>query len=386
MVPTGAGDTVPSDAPVSLKSFTTGIRQSRRPRNHSATSVTSHFAPAAVLGQSGEVSLGAGKSGSTGMTGLDPILATGENYTRFAMYEAAGRSPAYERLAYVVAEDDLVLAFLEGLPLAKRQPNLLFAAARYLLGSPPDVASLRSLVLERRGELAEVIRVRRTQTNEAARCAVLLPALALLAPPLALLEVGASAGLTLLPDVYSYDYNGHRVAGTDPEAPTLTCRPDGPVPLPGQAVEIAWRAGIDLNPLDVDNADDMAWLSCLVWPGEADRAQRLEAAVAAARRQPVTIHKGDLLEDLASVAAQAPRGATLVVYHSAVLAYVPRPKRIAFAAAVRNLGATWLSNEGSGVLPDISRQPGPPSFYLVRGGEEVLARTDPHGTWLEWLA
>jgi hypothetical protein len=119
------------------------------------------------------------------MRGLDPTFATAERYRRFAVQEAAERSPAYERLEYAVAEDGLVLSFLDQLAPAKRQPNLLFAAARYLLGSPPGPASLRSLVLDRPRELAEVIRARRTQTNEAARCAVLLPALALLTPPLA---------------------------------------------------------------------------------------------------------------------------------------------------------------------------------------------------------
>ena len=64
---------------------------------------------------------------------------------------------------------------------------------------------------------------RRTQTNEPARCATLLPALAQLPPPLALIEVGASAGLTLLVDRYSYDYAGHRIAGRDPQAPVLRC-------------------------------------------------------------------------------------------------------------------------------------------------------------------
>ncbi len=38
---------------------------------------------------------------------------------------------------------------------------------------------------------------KRTQTNEPGRCAVLLPLLAALPQPLALLEVGASAGLCL---------------------------------------------------------------------------------------------------------------------------------------------------------------------------------------------
>ncbi len=109
--------------------------------------------------------------------GLDPALGTSENYRRFAVDEAAGRSPAYEQLALAVARDDMVMSFLERLPAAKRQPNLLFGAARYLLGSPAEHASLRSLVSERPEELAEVMLARRTQTNEAARCAVLLPAL-----------------------------------------------------------------------------------------------------------------------------------------------------------------------------------------------------------------
>jgi len=242
------------------------------------------------------------------MTRLDAAIGTAENYRRFAVHEAAGRSQSYEQLALAVAGDDVVLSFLERLPVAKRQPNLLFGAARYLLGSPAEHASLRLLVSERPDELAEVMRVRRTQTNEALRCAVLLPALALLPPPLALLEVGAAAGLTLIPDVYSYDYGGHRVAGTDPGAPLLSCRPLRHVPLPDRAPEVAWRAGIDLNPLDPNDDDDMAWLSCLLWPGEADRSERLEGAIGVARRQPPRIYRGDLLDDLARVAAQAPAG------------------------------------------------------------------------------
>jgi hypothetical protein len=308
------------------------------------------------------------------------------DYRAFARSEARGRSPAYEALAEAVAADTGLVSFAAWLPPAKRQPNLLFAAARYLLGAPPGLADLRDLVNGSRTELTEVITSRRTQTNEPARCATLLPALARLPQPLALIEVGASAGLTLLVDRYSYDYAGHRLAGRDPEAPTLRCEPRGPVPLPARLPEVAWRAGLDLNPLDVNDADDVRWLSCLVWPGESDREERLAAALATARRDPPTVHRGDLLTDLPAVAAQAPAGATLVVYHTSVLSYVAPGERGRFFTAVGELGAVWLSNEVPGVVPGVpSNATEPGTALLVRDGRTALAHTDPHGSWLRWL-
>jgi len=314
-------------------------------------------------------------------------VTTAENYRRFSRFEAAGRSPAYERLADAVAADQSILSFLAGLPAARRQPNLLFAAACLLLGSSPEPDSLHALVADRPVELTTIMSSRRTQTNEAARCATFLPALAMVPGPLALIEVGASAGMALLVDCYSYDYDGHRVTGTDPQAPVLSCRTVGPVPLPAEVPEVIWRAGLDLNPLDVEDPDDMEWLACLVWPDEAERAERLAAAAATARRHHPVVYRGDLLDDLSNLVAQAPHDATTVVYHSAVLAYVSEDRRRGFADAVDRLGVVWLSNEGPGVLPDapIPSDMGS-GFALVRNGREVLARADDHGTWLEWLA
>ncbi len=321
------------------------------------------------------------------MAGSGQPASTAEVYRAFARQEARGRSPAYEELAEAVAADPGVLGFLAGLPPAKRQPNLLFAAARYLLGAPADPAALPALVGRDPARLAGVMMARRTQTNEPARCALLLPALAQLPPPLALIEVGASAGLTLLPDRYSYDFAGHRITGLDPRAPVLRCAPRGPVPLPDRVPVVAWRAGLDLNPLDVGREDDVRWLSCLVWPGEGDREQRLAAAVAAARRDPPPVHRGDLVDDLPALAARAPAGATLVVYHSSVLAYVPPGRRLEFADVVRGLGAVWLSAEGPAVLSGVpvAAYPGDP-YLLVRDGRTPLALADGHGTWLEWLS
>jgi hypothetical protein len=318
------------------------------------------------------------------LAGHDLSLSIGENYLAFSRQEARGRSQAYEVLAAEVAGDPAVLAFLAALPPAKRQPNLLFAAARYLLGRPAGIAALRGLVAGRGPELAAVIQARRTQTNEPARCTSLLPALMLLPQPLALLEVGASAGLTLLPDRYSYDYAGHRITGTDPRAPVLRCEPRGPVPLPERVPDVRWRAGLDLNPLDVTSDDDVRWLDCLLWPGERGRKQRLAGAVATARRDPPAVHRGDMLTDLPALGRQAPSGATLVIYHSAVLGYLSEAERRQFAETVRGLDAVWLSNDVALDVPVLA--PGEASFQLLRDGRTLLATADTHGTWLRWLA
>lgn len=314
-------------------------------------------------------------------------------YLEFAR-EADGRSAPYAELARAVADDREILDFAGGLPKPKQQPNLLFAAARYLLGEPATIDTLRALIRDQRDELAAVMMARRTQTNEPARCATLLPALALLPEPLALIEVGASAGLTLLFDRYSYDYDGHHVTGTDPGAPVLRCTTAGPVPLPRRVPEIAWRAGLDLNPLDISDDDDALWLSCLLWPAEAGRAERLAAAIAIARKDPPPLIRGDLVTDLPMVAAEAPADATLVIYHSSVLYYVPEAGRRQFAATVRDLAAsrpgpvTWLSNEGPDVLPDIQVPPEYgqlPNTLQVRDGRTPFAVADPHGMSVRWL-
>jgi hypothetical protein len=319
------------------------------------------------------------------VSGPAPAAGTAERYRAFAA-EARGRSPQYEELTIAVAGDPLILGFLDALPGAKRQPNLLFAAACYLLGGPADLRALRGLINDRGDELARTMLTRRTQTNEPARCATLLPALALLPQPLALIEVGASAGLTLLPDRYSYDYDGRRLTGTDPDAPVLRCRPLGPVPIPARVPEVAWRAGLDLNPLDVTDDADVRWLECLIWPGETGRRERLAAAIETARSDPPPVHRGDLLTDLPALARQAPPGPTLVVYHSAVLAYVAPEQRSRFAETVAGLNAAWLSNEGPDVLPGVAapKRHGD-NFALVRDGTAAIALTDPHGTWIEWL-
>jgi hypothetical protein len=103
------------------------------------------------------------------------------------------------------------LQFLATLPAAKQQPNLLFAAVRFVCGTPHGWQDFRRLLHDHRNQIAAVMLARSTQTNEPARCATLLPFLASLPEPPALIELGASAGLCLIPGRYAYDYGGHRI-------------------------------------------------------------------------------------------------------------------------------------------------------------------------------
>jgi hypothetical protein len=310
-------------------------------------------------------------------------------YREFAAREAR-RSPLYAEWAAGVAGDDEALRWLAGLPRGKRQPNLLFAAVRLLGGTPGGFPEFLAVLSERRAEVEAVVLARRTQTNEPARCALLLPVLAALPQPLALLEVGASAGLCLLPDRYAYDYAGHRVGNG---GPLLRCRPDGAVPLPRAVPQVVWRAGLDLSPVDVRDPDATRWLELLVWPGEEYRLDDLHGALAVARRDPPRVVRGDLLTDLPALAAEAPADATLVIFHTAVLAYVPSAGRAAFADAVAALDAVWLANEGPRVLglegdgPALASGPPPEAPYdmaLARDGD-VIAWTDGHGAAVRWL-
>ncbi len=315
-----------------------------------------------------------------------------ERYLRFASEEVGERSAVYNALARSIARDDDVLGFLLTLPAAKRQPNLLLAAVRHRSGLPADWPQFRHSLLSDADGVRSVMLARSTQTNEPARCAVLLPALAVLPQPLALIEVGASAGLCLLPDCYGYRYGAHAIdpdqAGTDP--PVFACEASPGTPLPAAMPRIVWRAGLDLNPVDLADRSQVSWLETLVWPGQAERLAKLLAALRIAASRHPRIVKANLAGPaLAALCRQAPPDATLVVFHTAVLAYVEdRSVRQAFERDVRSLSPYWLSNEAPGIVPGIRACAGSPRVrgrFLLSLNGSPLAWTDPHGAAIEWI-
>lgn len=313
-------------------------------------------------------------------------------YRRFAELEAAGTSPIYAAWATGVAEDDDIVELLLELPKPKRQANLLFAAARHLGAGESDYPTLRTWLLEHWPVTRDLMLARSTQTNEAGRCAVLLPALARIEGSISLIEVGASAGLCLYPDRYSYTFRTAAEAvtlhpDTGPSEAGLDCELIN-AEVPARLPEVAWRAGIDLNPLDITDTDQQKWLNSLIWPEHEARRKRLSAAAEVAAADPPRLVAGDLFETIEPLIAEAPVDTQIVVFHSAVLAYVSPAEREQFAELMASReDVLWISNEGSGVLPEIGGQvPGDPDgrFVLAVDGE-AIALTGPHGQSYEGL-
>jgi hypothetical protein len=284
---------------------------------------------------------------------MDDLDAIARRYLHFADREARGSSPSYETWSRAMAADRTLLAQLATLPAAKQQPNLVFAALRWHGRRPGDLASLRQGLLERWPEVSRTIMRRATQTNEPARCAVLLPLLHRVGGPIALIELGAAAGLCLIPDRYSYAYSDgttvHPPAGQSEVA--IECRvAAGSLPRDLAIPQIVWRAGVDLNPFDPADPDTAAWLTTLIWPEHDLRRRRLAAALRLAATPGVRVERGDLRDRLGALLAEAPADATPVVFHSAALAYLAAGDRAAAVAAIVGSGARWLSFEGRDVI------------------------------------
>jgi hypothetical protein len=372
-------------------------------------------------------------------------MAMADNFRAFADVVDRDGCPTYAAICRSVADDSDVLSLLDAAAPAQQRPLLLLAAVHFLLLSGDDhplgqfydtVASVRALPYDadaaarhgdvatvftdfctaRRSQLEELIATRTTQTNEIGRCNALLPGLCHVAEwhgretALSLLDLGTSAGLNLLFDDYSFTYRtaegASRATGSESSPVRLNCTVRGDLDnLPGLALPaLAERVGLDVSPVDLHSDDEARWLLACQWPDNPERFGRLRAAVENARAsaRPPRLEQGDMVTDLAEVAATVSGREPLVVFHSWVAAYLDEERQRALAAGVHALdGAAGrpvhhLYLEAAYETPGLPTPPrrGPggrgdvaTALVLVPagGGHPVrLADAHPHGRWLQW--
>jgi hypothetical protein len=320
---------------------------------------------------------------------------------------ASGESPLYARICRAVASDPDLLALVADVPASQPVPNLLLAAVHDLLlagaehpladhypsvggtaGAEGADLAFRDFALTHAATVSELAATRRVQTNEVRRCIAWLPALASLREPLALIEIGASAGLNLNVDRYRYRYSGrHGATEIGDGALVLETEVRGdPPPLPHRPPTIAWRCGIDLDPIDVQDEDAVRWARALLWPEQAERSRRFEHAVQIARRHPVSVVAGDALDVLPDVVADAPDEAGLVVFHSFVVNQLDAAGRESLVGLLDRLGRDrpihrlsleWLDADQEPMLDEIVHGAG-------RNERRRLGAVHHHGEWIRW--
>lgn len=229
------------------------------------------------------------------------------------------------------------------------------------------------------------------QTNEVGRSALLMSGLLTLTArfprPVELLELGASAGLNLIPERYALDLGG-REAG-DPGSPVRLSPQWEGAPPPQADVTIASRRGVDINPLDPRR--DAERLLAYVWADQQDRLARLEAALTIAAADPPRIDQGDAADWLnARLAEPARQGMARVVFHTVAFDYFPRETQARIARRLEETG-TGAAAEAPLAWLRFEAEPGRDAFALrLRiwpGGEDrLLALGHPHGSIVRWAA
>jgi hypothetical protein len=323
-------------------------------------------------------------------------------------------SPLYARFGEGIREDEDLKALAARAKKGQPHGNMILGAVHFLLlrGADhplrrhyPDLdehpldgedpfPKLRDFIDTHRDEVARLVETRVTNTNEVGRSAVLHAGFRALAKgtdtPLHLVEIGPSAGLNMIWDRYGVRYmrNGAAVATVNPGASLIIgCElRGGRTPPLDVTPRVAGRVGLELNPVDLSNADDRDWLRALMWPDQVPRLRRLERAMELFAQEMPPIRHGNALDLLPDALAEIPPDRTACVYHTiAVYQFSSAMKQtledILTVAGLRR--PVWrLAFELAGKECTVS---------LIRyedgtRDEKLLANAHPHGAWIEWLA
>jgi hypothetical protein len=342
-------------------------------------------------------------------------------YRHFGEVDAAGTSPLYERVAVALSESGEALRAIEAAPARKRHPTVILAAlhdlalagrapalaAAYAAADCDAAASAAIDTLLRMTDSVVAIAVhRKTRANETGRCAVLYPAIAEAARraganTLGLIDVGCSAGLNLNVDRAGITYSNGQSLG-DPSSPVqMSSSIVGARPIPTRVLpEVVARIGVDLDPVDVTDADDARWLRACLWPDQPERTARLEAEMTLAATAPPLLLRGDAVEVLPDAFARVPAGALPVVITTWALSRFPLVSRLRFLhrldEAATGRAVAWVSVEGVGVGPAIptfgDRRASGHSIIGLAVFEQSVLRAEAvgrcwsRGRLLAWLA
>lgn len=232
------------------------------------------------------------------------------------------------------------------------------------------------------------------QTNEVARSAALMPCFLTVAAetglPLALVELGCSGGLNLMPDHYAFRLGNVRAGNADS---LLLLEPEwiGPDP-PDVPITFASRIGVDVQPIDLSEPAERARMLAYVWPDQYARLERMATAMTIISEIPPEIVKGDAADFVEQRVWPQP-GLATTVFHSIALQYFSPGSQQRIADHMEQAGAEASVNAPLAWVRMEHDTPGagePPTLRLTlwrgQGAEDrLLGRAHPHGSMVAWL-
>lgn len=231
------------------------------------------------------------------------------------------------------------------------------------------------------------------QTNEAGRSASFIAGLRWLSGKVGscfeMNELGASAGINTMMDRYRYDLGG---LCSGPERSPMKIRPEwrGPPP-PADLFEIVGIQGCDQAPIDLSDPDAALRVKSYVWPENAARLERMDAAIALAAVKKPDVVKADALDWVQErLSTPQQSGVVRTFNHSIVWQYIPSDRRNKITAAIEGAGRratadrpiAWMMLETNRATfrheLTVRYWPGPEQWV-------VLAEAQAHGSWIQWL-
>ncbi|WMT91378.1 DUF2332 domain-containing protein [Pelagibacterium sp. H642] len=231
------------------------------------------------------------------------------------------------------------------------------------------------------------------QTNEVMRSSPLLGMSLRLTErlklPLALYEIGASAGLNLFFDTYHYLLGDDREWGDSNALVHIESEWRGHVPSLDADLKIVSRAGCDRNPLDPHNPDSVERQLAYIWADQHNRIGRVSAALSAAASMPYAVEKADAADWVEARLGEAPEpGVARVFFHTIVWQYLPEETKARITAAVEAAGANATADSPL-VWMYMEAEDHPAGAVLKQtvwpGGEqETVGLSDYHGRWVDW--
>lgn len=327
-------------------------------------------------------------------------------FKRFAN-ECSDSSKLYQFLSLHIAKEEEILRLCTNVSRGQPIPNLLFGAVHYLLlkgvdhplkqfymsitdkphsmeNSPPF---FNDFCFKYKDEIIQLLQTKLVQTNEVRRCAYLYPAFCYIYEttnkPLALIEIGTSAGFQLLWDQYKYSYGSDKIYGNKNSEVHLTADIRNGIPtFHHEAPPVSYRIGTDLHINHVSDKNDYLWLMALIWPEHHERRRMFRNVAHMVKKSKLELIQGNGIALISKISERIKADSTICIFHTHVANQFSHEDKLRLLEKIQSISERrdvfhLYNNMFDGELHLDS---------IINGKKQMrtIGNTEGHGKWFEW--